>query len=111
MEYKTIIDSNGNIVDLCVIFIDGQAQYFKMQEGQQAVERYAKNYIKPRWNGSEWIEGATEEEIKVLQEENKIEQEPSEQEKLNAQSLQVTAQQQLINASLLKQIAELKGGN
>ena len=32
-----------------------------------------------------------------------------EQEKLNAQLLQSNAQQQLINASLLKQIAELKG--
>ena len=34
-----------------------------------------------------------------------------EQEKLNAQLLQANAQQQLVNASLLKQIAELKGGN
>ena len=33
----------------------------------------------------------------------------TEQEKLNAQLLQSNAQQQLINASLLKQIAELKG--
>lgn len=33
----------------------------------------------------------------------------TEQEKLNAQFLQSYAQQQLVNASLLKQIAELKG--
>ena len=33
----------------------------------------------------------------------------TEQEKLNSQLLQSYAQQQLINASLLKQIAELKG--
>ena len=33
----------------------------------------------------------------------------TEQEKLNSQLLQSNAQQQLINASLLKQIAELKG--
>lgn len=33
----------------------------------------------------------------------------TEQEKVNAQLLQSNAQQQLINASLLKQIAELKG--
>ena len=33
----------------------------------------------------------------------------TEQEKLNSQFLQSYAQQQLINASLLKQIAELKG--
>ena len=41
-----------------------------------------------------------------------IKKEPTEQEKLNAQLLQANAQQQLINASLLKQIADLqKGGN
>lgn len=31
---------------------------------------YDKNFIKPKWNGSEWIEGATPEEISQKQSEN-----------------------------------------
>lgn len=73
------------------------------------IKELPQGMYKPKWNGSEWVECATEEYIKSLYKRNEIE--PSEQEKLNAQLLQLNAQQQLINASLLKQIAELKGGN
>ncbi|WP_428817309.1 hypothetical protein ACQR2L_13645 [Clostridium butyricum] len=71
MGYKTIVDFNGNIVDLCVKFINGLAQDFTIKEGHRAVERYSENFIKPFWNDSKWIESATEEEIEAWKEENK----------------------------------------
>lgn len=75
-------------------------------------------FIKPKYIKNTWVECATDEEIKALQEENKVEEkEATEQEKLNAQLLmenaeikkQLTEQQEL-TASLLLQIAQL-GGN
>lgn len=83
MEYKTIVDKDGYVVDLCVIFINGQAQYFEIKEGQQAVEQYKENFIKPHWNGEKWEEKATEEEIKECQENNKTESKPSLEERIS----------------------------
>ncbi len=39
-------------------------------------------YIKPRWNSSKWIEGATEEEIKQFEEDISKPPEPTELDKL-----------------------------
>lgn len=66
--------------------------------------------IKLKWNGMEWIEGATREEINEWNENNKSTQKPTEQEIINSQLLKENAAQKLINSDLLKQIAELKGG-
>lgn len=118
MEYKTIINNNGDIVDKCVLFINGMAQNFEIEECQEAVVLCTKNFIKPHWDDQEWTEGATEEEIKVWQEENMVVEEPSEDKVLlsnilleNATLKQQMAEQQELTASLLLQIAELKGGN
>lgn len=106
MEYKTIIDGNGNIVDLCVNFTNGLAQDFTMEEGHRAVERYSENFIKPFWNNSKWIESATDEEIKEWQEKNNSTlKEPSETEILQKQLLETQA----IVATLQEQIL-LNGG-
>lgn len=43
--------------------------------------------VKPKWNGKEWVEGATEEEIKEWEEANKpIPQEPNEMEILQGEN-------------------------
>lgn len=70
-EHKTIIDRDGYVIERCVEFKDGIAQNYIIMEGQQAVELLkiqfvnGKNveYLKPQWNGTEWIETATEEEL------------------------------------------------
>lgn len=112
LENKTILDKDNNIVEECVSFTNNIPQFFEIKKDYKIVDAIDKHYIKPHWNGTEWEESATEEEIKTHEEENKVTKEPTEQEKLNAQLLQTNAQQQLINASLVKQIAELqKGGN
>lgn len=101
MEYKTIIDSNGYITNMCVIYKDGKVQDYKMNENEEFVEYYVvKGYIKPRWNGNEWVEGATEEEIQESKEENKVVQTPTTEELLLKEI-----------ANLKIEIMQLKGGN
>ena len=68
-EYKTIIDSDGYIVDKSVIFIDNNPQYFILKDNQEAVTFCDKSLVKPKWNGEDWIEGATKEEEKIYKEE------------------------------------------
>ena len=101
MEYKTIVDTQGKIIDLCVMFINNEPQHYEILEGQQAVEMYKNNFIKPRWTGSAWIETATEEEIKELEESNKPKpKESTEIEILKKQLLETQA----IVANLQEQI-------
>lgn len=52
---------------------------------------YTFGYIKGKWNGTEWIEGATDEEIKAWQEKNKV-----------IENTQVTEEQQLLSSLLLE---------
>ena len=115
MEYRKIIDENGFVIDNCVIFINNIPQNFEMKDTYSSVaKKFDKEYINPRWNGSVWEECATEEEIKALQEENKIVKntQPTEQEKLNAKLLQQNAEiqiqleeQKAFNAQILLQLA------
>ncbi|NFG60528.1 hypothetical protein [Clostridium sp. CMCC3677] len=123
MDYKnkTIIDKNGFIIDMCVLFIDNKPQYFEVIEDIQIVNRYTGDYVKPKWDfeKEEWIEGATEEEIKEWEESNKPKpKEPSEDEILisnvlleNATLKQKTNDLEEMTANLMLKIAELKGGN
>ncbi|MBY6935176.1 hypothetical protein FDB44_17525 [Clostridium botulinum] len=120
MEYKTIINkTNGKIIDLCVMFIDGEAQYFEIKNNYIAVERYKSNFVKPKWVGTGWIEEATEEEIQKWEESNNpVEKEPTEDEILmsnilleNATLKQKTSDLEEMTANVMLQIAELKGGN
>ena len=111
IDFKSIIDTNGNIVDLCVMFVDGQSQYFKMQEEYIAVKQYKGNFIKPNWNGTKWIEGATEEEIQALQEKNKIIKQPTTEEKMLKQIVDLkidNMKKDTIINNILKTVAELK---
>ena len=62
-ENKTAINEYGYVVDLSVLLIDGKLYEFELKDGQQLVDCPSKTYVKPRWNGSEWIETATQEEI------------------------------------------------
>jgi hypothetical protein len=41
-------------------------------------------YVKPKWTGVDWVEGATEQEIQEWKDSNIIEREPTEMEVLQA---------------------------
>lgn len=75
-------------------------------------------FYKAKWDGSKWIEGATNQEIQEWKDKNIVIVEPSEQEILNAQLLKENAdmkaqlaEQQELTANLLLQVASLKGGS
>jgi hypothetical protein len=66
MDEKTIIDNNGYIVERCVLVDDNNnIKNHTLQEGEKIVIRYLDKFglVKPQWNGTTWIETATQEEI------------------------------------------------
>ena len=113
------LDNHNVITEInSSIFLDNVEDYICIDEGNGDKYAHAQgNYLeKPlidfqgRYNYK-----ILEDQLVELTEEEKEKLFPpptpqiTEQEKLNSQLLQSYAQQQLINASLLKQIAELKG--
>lgn len=75
MKQKNVIDKNG--FKIKSVFVDENEQVlfsdFKLEEWQLLVEKQPnKVLLKPKWNGTGWIEGATEKEIQAWQEENKL---------------------------------------
>ena len=65
-------------------YFTGESDFKEERELNQfdVTEAIDVGYIKPRWSGSKWIEGATEEQIKQFEEEMFKPQEPTEFEKL-----------------------------
>lgn len=119
LENKTILDKDNNIVEECVSFTNNIPQFFEIKKDYKIVDAIDKHYINPYWNGTEWKEGATEEEIQATKE-NKTEEniQVTEEQQLlstvlleNAEIKEQLKEQQEINATLALQIAELKGGN
>ncbi|NFA44012.1 hypothetical protein EXM65_15910 [Clostridium botulinum] len=107
-EHKTIINKDGFIIENCVLFIDNIPQYFEITEDMQIVDMPNKTYIKPKWTGIEWVEGATEEEIKEYEENNKPKpKEPTETELLQKQLLETQA---LVAELRYKTILKENGG-
>lgn len=114
-EYKSIIDSDGNMICNCVLFIEDVPQCFVMNEEYKSVDFCVDILVKPKWNGTQWIETATDEEIKAWNEKNEVVKKPTEQQILNAKLLNQNAnlqlqieQQKQLNAQILLQLA---GGN
>ncbi len=110
---KSIVDLNGNII-YSHILMDGNNNILfsdieiKITEDMQIVDIPNKTYIKPKWTGIEWIEGATQEEIKEWEESNKSNQkEPTETERLQKQLLETQA---LVAELRYKSILKENGG-
>lgn len=71
MEKVTIVDKNGYIVSVLEYRQKGKFINYELQQNNFVVNYISNlqiNFIKPRWNGSKWEEGAIEEEIKAWQE-------------------------------------------
>ena len=88
---------------------------FLVEEGNEEYHAHVHLKYKLRDENGRYNYKILEDQLVELTEEEKEKLFPQappqipEQERLNSQLLQSNAQQQLINASLLKQIAELKG--
>lgn len=102
---KSIVDLNGNIIYSHILMDENNNILFsnieiKITKDMQIVDMYDKSYVTPKWNGTRWIEGATDEEIKVWREENKVVKTPTTEELLLKEI-----------ANLKIEIMQLKGGN
>ncbi|HBJ1646524.1 hypothetical protein SR42_09850 [Clostridium botulinum] len=91
---KSIVDLKGDII-YSHILMDGNNNILfsdieiEITEDMQIVDIPNKTYIKPKWTGIEWVETATEEEIKEHEEANKPKpKEPNETERLQKQLLE-----------------------
>ncbi len=108
---KSIVDLNGNII-YSHILMDGNNNILfsdieiEITEDMQIVDIPNKTYIKPKWTGIEWTEGATEEEIKEYEEENKpkpketTETEILQKQLLETQNMLLELQYKLTNKDL-----------
>ena len=65
-------------------YFTGESDFKEERELNQfdITEEFNVGYIRPRWNGLKWIEGATEEEIRQFEEDMSKPVEPTELEKL-----------------------------
>lgn len=86
MKIGKIINSDGYIVET-VAYTKGSIYMYELQKGEMLIkDEIPAEMLKPRWNGENWIEGATKEELnkhnKELEEEKK-KQEELEQKELN----------------------------
>ncbi len=67
--YAVIVNQQGFVVNDCVILDeDNQPLDYELKENESVVSPFITNnlgteFIKRKWNGTEWIEGATPEEI------------------------------------------------
>ncbi|NFG20851.1 hypothetical protein FDC70_18240 [Clostridium botulinum] len=91
---KSIVDLKGNII-YSHILMDGNNNILfsdieiEITEDMQIVDMPNKTYIKPKWTGIEWTEGATQEEIQEWEESNKPKpKEQTEVEQLQKQLLE-----------------------
>ena len=65
MNNKAIATIDGELIDKCVIIDnDGEVQGYTIKKNEVLVDIYIYNFVKTKWIGTEWIETATEEEIK-----------------------------------------------
>lgn len=118
--FGIVIDENGYKVEFVTLNENNIPEGYILKDGESIIKQkwsIANNMLKPKWESTnlEWIETATEEEIKAWNEKNKVIQKPTEQQILNAQLLQQNAnlqleieQQKQLNAQILLQLA---GGN
>lgn len=118
--FGIVIDENGYKVEFVTLNENNIPEGYILKDGESIIKQkwsIANNMLKPKWESTnlEWIETATEEEIKAWNEKNKVMQKPTEQQTLNAQLLQQNAnlqleieQQKQLNAQILLQLA---GGN
>lgn len=90
MNYKhsCVIDVTGFYVTLVLVLLaeerDGKTkekiQHYTLKEGESLLDvPTPSEYVKPRWNGAEWEEAATPEEIEAWESEHQPQPTPAQQ--------------------------------
>lgn len=84
-----IINEIGQYIDYALMDENGEIQYYTLKPGEQVVETLppvlkgnasTTGFVSPIWNGSLWIEGATDEEIIEFDNNNPAPPEPTDYE-------------------------------
>lgn len=74
-----IINEIGQYIDYALMDENGEIQYYTLKPGERIVETDpplfkgnagTTGFVSPLWDGSQWIESATEEEIAIFDNEN-----------------------------------------
>lgn len=84
MKIGKIINSRGYVVET-VAYVGDEIYMYKLKSGEALVKSEPSNCIKPRWNGSNWIESVTKEDLDIHNKE--IEEEKKKQEELEQKEL------------------------
>ena len=80
-----IVNDTGQYIDYALMDENGDIQYYELKTGERIVETDpplfkgnagTTGFVSPLWDGSQWMESATEEEIVIFDNENPA---PSEQ--------------------------------
>lgn len=85
-RYGYIVNQSGEIVETIAYDPNTlQVKYYELQDGESLVTEKIGDIFMPKWNGNQWIETATQEEIEAIQAEQNAEFEPTEEEKKELQ--------------------------
>lgn len=63
-KHSYVVNAEGYQIKF-VLIVDDVIQYYKLKSGEMLVDTHPGEQIKPRWNGAEWTESATAEEIEA----------------------------------------------
>ena len=89
MKDICVINEIGQYIDYALMDENGEIQYYALKPGEQIVETIppvlkgnasTTGFVSPLWDGSQWIEGATDEEITEFDSNNPAPPEPTDYE-------------------------------
>lgn len=100
MDYKhcCVIDAQGFYKTFVLVILEAddtgqlveKVQYYTLSEGEQLLNTAApSSFVRPRWDGSAWIEGATPDEIEAWEQEHPA-PEPPGPDRLTTAETQIT---------------------
>lgn len=68
--FGIVINEQGYKVEFVVLNEDKTPQFYELKDDESIIEegwQFANTLLKAKWTGREWVEGATDEEIKAWQ--------------------------------------------
>lgn len=69
--FGIVINEQGYKVEFVVLNEDKTPQFYELKDDESIIEegwQFANTLLKAKWTGNEWVEGATDEELKEWEE-------------------------------------------
>lgn len=97
-SFRCVIDENNNYVEYVHVIGEDNSkpiiEYYELKDNESLLDapppqirthNLSGGFLKPQWNGKEWIETESKENIDKFDQENQlVEEQPSQQEQLRA---------------------------